>query len=369
MRLPAAMQRPGAREGLRGPARGARRTAALLVLEAAPQATVDRGCHSERSLRSEESTRSDLPAASAQAGQRERNATAKAVSVTAAMRGDAGGPWVSARKVLWADDEALTTIVQRLLGALDLPGSKFGMLWTRLDRVRKEGEIDIPIVSVTLDIEEVTEIFGRLNSAGTKVTEADIALALVASRNPGWVRDEFLPFVQKLEEAGFEIGPNVVFRSLVAIGQGRARLKEVPHKYWVSADLKGAWDKTHRAWRKTIQYIEQRGVLSAGILRTLLAEQLIADRDLLVVERYREFLQERSIVLAEAANQYYSRLEKDTARLTNPRICRWRHAGDASSAAGRSCLAPAGGGRATATAAASFPRTRCGRSRPAQSAR
>ncbi len=85
-RLPAAMQWPRAREGLRGPARGARRTAALLVLEAAPQATVDRGCHSERSLRSEESTRSDLPAASAQAGQGERDATAKAVSVAAAMQ-------------------------------------------------------------------------------------------------------------------------------------------------------------------------------------------------------------------------------------------------------------------------------------------
>ena len=52
---------------------GVRRRAALLVLEAASQVAVDRGCNSERSLRSEESTRSDLPAASAQAGQRERN--------------------------------------------------------------------------------------------------------------------------------------------------------------------------------------------------------------------------------------------------------------------------------------------------------
>ncbi len=42
--------------------------AALLVLEAGSQATVERGCHSERSLRSEESTCSDLPAAAAQAG-------------------------------------------------------------------------------------------------------------------------------------------------------------------------------------------------------------------------------------------------------------------------------------------------------------
>jgi hypothetical protein len=48
--------------------RGADRRAALLVLEAASQVTVDRGCHSERSLRSEESTRSELPAASVQAG-------------------------------------------------------------------------------------------------------------------------------------------------------------------------------------------------------------------------------------------------------------------------------------------------------------
>ena len=67
-RLPAAMQRPGAREGLRDPGRGADRRAALLALEAASQVAGDRGCHSERSLRSEESTRSDLPAASAQAG-------------------------------------------------------------------------------------------------------------------------------------------------------------------------------------------------------------------------------------------------------------------------------------------------------------
>ena len=59
-------QQPGA--PLPSLPRGADRRAALLVLEAASQVTVDRGCHSERSLRSEESTRNDLPAASAQAG-------------------------------------------------------------------------------------------------------------------------------------------------------------------------------------------------------------------------------------------------------------------------------------------------------------
>ncbi|MGH8543562.1 MAG: GmrSD restriction endonuclease domain-containing protein [Gammaproteobacteria bacterium] len=187
---------------------------------------------------------------------------------TAAMRGDVGNPWVSVRELLSADDETLSVIVQRLLQALAMPQSKFGMLWTRLDSVRKVRDIDIPIINVALDIEEVTEIFGRLNSAGTKVTEADIALALAASHNPGWARKEFLPFVDALEEAGFDIDPNVVFRSMVAIGLGRTRLKEVPRKYWTSDDLHKTWKKTNAAWRTTIHYIEQRGILSADILPT-----------------------------------------------------------------------------------------------------
>ena len=79
-----------------------------------------------------------------------------------------------------------------------------------------------------LDLEDVTEIFARLNSAGTKVSEADIALALAASQNSGWARQHVLPFLQKLEEAGFELDPNLAFRSCGGIGLGRARLKKVP---------------------------------------------------------------------------------------------------------------------------------------------
>lgn len=187
---------------------------------------------------------------------------------TASMRGDAGKTWVSVREILSADDEKLSAFIQKLLAALDLPQSKFGILWTRLDAVRRVRDIEIPILSVALDIEDVTEIFARLNSAGTKVTEADIALALAASHNPGWARSEFLPFLTELEEAGFDIDPNVVFRSVVAIGLSRARLKDVPRKYWTSDGLRQAWKQTRTAWQRAIQHVEKRGILSADVLPT-----------------------------------------------------------------------------------------------------
>ncbi len=187
---------------------------------------------------------------------------------TAAMRGEAGRAWVSVRDVLVADDERLSEIVHGLLGALDLPTARFGMLWTRLDQVRKVRDVDIPILTVSMDIEEVTEIFARLNSAGTKVTEADIALALAASRNPGWARQRFLPFVAELQDAGFDLDPNLVFRSLVAIGLGRTRLKDVSSDWWTSGGLEPAWERSSAAWRRTIRYVEERGVLSADVLPT-----------------------------------------------------------------------------------------------------
>lgn len=200
---------------------------------------------------------------------------------TAAMKGEAEHSWVPVRNVLVADDGQLSEMVQDLVAKLGMPGSKFGMLWTRLDKVRKVRDVLIPVVTVMLEIEDVTEIFARLNSAGTKVTEADIALALAASQNPGWARQEFLPFLKKLEEAGFDIDPNLVFRSCVAIGLGKARLKDVPSGYWKSGDLQGSWIRTKSAWESVIHYVEQHGILSSEVLPTknaLIPLVLLADR-------------------------------------------------------------------------------------------
>lgn len=101
-------------------------------------------------------------------------------------------------------------------------------VFTRLDRVRKIREKEIVTVTVDHELEDVVEIFSRLNSRGTRVTEADIYLGVVAARNPSWVRDSFLPYLRTLEEAGFDLNPNLLFEQLRASARRRRASKKFP---------------------------------------------------------------------------------------------------------------------------------------------
>jgi hypothetical protein len=56
----------------------------------------------------------------------------------------------------------------------------------------------------------VVDIFARLNSKGTRVKEADIYLGIVAARSAGWVREQFMPFLGKLEQQEVESAVPVV---------------------------------------------------------------------------------------------------------------------------------------------------------------
>jgi len=92
-------------------------------------------------------------------------------------------------------------------------------IYSRLARVQRIRDRDIVTISVSHDLEEVVDIFGRLNSKGTRVRETDIYLGVVAARDSGWVRDEFLPFLEKLENTGFDVTPNLLFQTVAAIGR------------------------------------------------------------------------------------------------------------------------------------------------------
>ena len=141
-------------------------------------------------------------------------------------------------------------------------------VYTRLDRVRKIREKDLVTVTINHELEEVVEIFSRLNSRGTRVTEADIYLGVVAARSPGWVRDEFLPFLKQLKEFGFDLGPNLLFKSLTAIAAGKTRYKEIPEKIWDAESVRPAWSKCCDAWRNTVKRLAEYGVLSNDPLPT-----------------------------------------------------------------------------------------------------
>jgi hypothetical protein len=141
-------------------------------------------------------------------------------------------------------------------------------VYTRLDRVRKIRELDVVTITVDHELEDVVEIFSRLNSKGTRVTEADIYLGVVAARNPGWVRKEFMPFLSKLEDAGFDISPNLLFRSLTGVGMYRARFREVSDWFWNEDQIRDAWANTEKTWVTLVHRFKQYGILSSDLMPT-----------------------------------------------------------------------------------------------------
>jgi hypothetical protein len=141
-------------------------------------------------------------------------------------------------------------------------------VYTRLDRVRKVREKDIVTVTTNHELEDVVEIFSRLNSRGTRVTEADIYLGVVAARNPKWVRDSFMPYHNDLAEAGFDIDPNLLFRSLTGLGEHKTRFKDISDDFWNKDKIAAAWERTREAWRHLIKEFQEYGILTNTIMPT-----------------------------------------------------------------------------------------------------
>jgi hypothetical protein len=141
-------------------------------------------------------------------------------------------------------------------------------VYTRLDRVRKIREKEVVTVTVDHELEDVVEIFSRLNSRGTRVTEADIYLGYVAARNPSWVRDIFLPYLRTLADAGFDINPNLLFRCVTGVGERKTRFRDISDEFWNPARILPAWDQTKNAWKRLIARFRAYGILSNDVLPT-----------------------------------------------------------------------------------------------------
>jgi hypothetical protein len=141
-------------------------------------------------------------------------------------------------------------------------------VYARLDRVRKIREKDLVAITVEHELEDVVEIFARLNSKGTRLTEADIYLGVVAARSPGWVRDQFSPFLNMLKDGGFDINPNLLFRSLTAIAAGKTRFRDLPDNIWDASTIEPAWKRTQKAWKSLVKRLAEYGILSTETMPT-----------------------------------------------------------------------------------------------------
>jgi hypothetical protein len=165
-----------------------------------------------------------------------------------------------------ADQQKLQVLAKEIKADGLCDGMDAMEVYTRLDRVRKIRDREVVAISVDHELEEVVQIFARLNSKGTRVKEADIYLGIVAARAAGWVREQFMPFLDKLEQQGFSITPNRLFQSLTAVGSKKVRFAQVADGFWNKKNIAPAWEKTKQGWHHVLKCLEWYGIVTTEIL-------------------------------------------------------------------------------------------------------
>ncbi|MBC7170736.1 putative DNA binding domain-containing protein, partial [Candidatus Bipolaricaulota bacterium] len=124
---------------------------------------------------------------------------------------------------------------------------------SRLDKVREYTYTVDQVSGDTFTLDEVVEIFNRVNSAGTPLTKADLALAHICSIWPE-ARAEMRGFQEAMGEYGFGVDLGFLVRCLAGIAVGSVLLESSFTKAPVE-DLQAAWRKLKAAFEHLVNVL------------------------------------------------------------------------------------------------------------------
>lgn len=115
-----------------------------------------------------------------------------------------------------------------------------------------------------LGYEEVTNIFVRINSGGTRLSNADLALAQISSRWRDMVNELDL-FQQKAKALGWDLDDSILLRVLSALATNQATLSQLfksgRDKTLTGEKLQEAWQRAKPAMLQAIHFIKQNCLL------------------------------------------------------------------------------------------------------------
>lgn len=173
---------------------------------------------------------------------------------------DADPRWVSVRAVVNGDKhdlDVLNEIEQK--GGPGLKDPKSRDYLDRLQRLRKIGEFKFPIeIFKSDDYEQVTELFVRINSAGTRLRAAELVLAQLALRLPGAIVDLIDEALDDYAEVGYELDARFLTRALIAIGTGQSRFRYLTD-FWKKPpkEIEDIWERTRKAVDSAVNFVRQ----------------------------------------------------------------------------------------------------------------
>jgi hypothetical protein len=140
------------------------------------------------------------------------------------MKMQADPLWVDVTKVMQEGNDGLGKFVEMLAKDPAL-APKVALCSSRLNRLLGIHEIDLHIDEVTgkdKKIDEVVEIFNRVNSGGTKLSQGDLALAKICSEWPEG-RDEMKKSLKVWSNNGYHFNLDWLLRSVNTTLTGEAK--------------------------------------------------------------------------------------------------------------------------------------------------
>lgn len=196
--------------------------------------------------------------------------------------------WVSVTEVFRT---ASDTDILKKAGITSLDDPRYQRYSDRLKRLRniKSYQYVVHVLERSMNYEEVTEIFVRVNSLGAKLRSSDLALAQITSRWPNLLK-ELEAFQDECEENWFTIDLGQLVRSIVVFATRQCLFRSVGSTN--INKLKEGWKEAKEGLRFAINFlrsnvgIEDESLLSSPMfIHTLAAVSRVKQNKLTSVEQ------------------------------------------------------------------------------------
>mgnify|MGYP001102280119 CR=1 FL=1 len=173
--------------------------------------------------------------------------------------------WISVKEVI---NEGAVKVWRKLKPQLNshsllIDKPKLDEYLDRLSALEKIKEYHYPVMIIhTDDYEEITESFIRVNSRGTRLREAELAMAQLAFHWPGALVKEFEGALEEYEQANYDLEARFLMRCFVAVSTNQSRSMYLSALWKKSpTELKVIWRRTKKAVDHTINFLRN----NAGI--------------------------------------------------------------------------------------------------------
>ncbi|QDV81047.1 GmrSD restriction endonuclease domain-containing protein [Botrimarina mediterranea] len=171
--------------------------------------------------------------------------------------------WIKVTDVFKSDSDASFL---KEAGVTDFDDPRYEKYTNRLKRLRniKKYIYRMDILERNLSYEEVTEIFVRVNSLGTKLRSSDLAMAQITAK---WHESlkTFETFQDECADQGFDVDLGIHLKNLIVFATGQSRFKTVGS---LSVEkLQESWEVCKEGFHFAINFLKSNaGIESPALL-------------------------------------------------------------------------------------------------------